>query len=188
MWIDQYMPEHIALVLVQDALGFGYYMEEEFRLYDLGPDDSRMLKPPEWLNHGERLHEWCQVRIYALGLGVWEQETFGDQLILNDFRPVAHQVASAPGPAGGKVAFLALTTDLVLRAFAEYVSGAGIELADELRSEVEEYLRQAWGIDLARGIVNPQLAAVHLPQARGGAAVAAAARSAFAGTVAGAVH
>jgi hypothetical protein len=166
MWIDQYTPEQIALVLMQGALGFEYYMQEEFRLYDLGPDDSRMLKPPEWVNHGKRLHEWCQERIYVLGLGVWEQETFGDQLILDDFHPVARPLAIAPGPEGGKVAFLALTTALVLKAFAEYVSGAGRELADELRGEVETYLREAWGADLARGIVNPELAAVHLPQAR----------------------
>src|SRR5689334_3766795 len=106
MWKDQYTAEQIALVLMQDALGFEYYMQEVFRLYDIGPDaDSRMRKPPEWVNRGGRLHEWCQKRIYALGLDVWEQETFGDQLILDDFHPVARQVASAPGPAGGKVAF-----------------------------------------------------------------------------------
>ena len=189
MWKDQYTAEQIALVLMQGALGFEYYMQEEFRLYDLGPDDaSRMSKPPEWVNHADRLREWCQERIYALGLGVWEQETFGDQLILDDFRPVAQQLASAPGPESGKVAFLALTTALVLKAFAEYVSGAARELADELRGEVETDLREAWGVDVARGIVKPELAGVHLPQARGGAAMAPAARTAHAGAVAGAVH
>ena len=166
MRIDQYTPEQIAIILIEAQLGFEYYMQDVFRLYDLGPDDSRRLQPPRWVSHGERLDEWCQERIRSLGLGVWEQQTFGDQLILQDFHPVARQVASAPGPEGGKVAFLALTTALVLRAFTEYVSGAGRELADELRGEIEEYLRQAWAIDLPRGIVNPALAAVHLPQAR----------------------
>jgi len=115
------------------------------------------------------LHDCCQERIYALGLGVWEQETFGDQLILDDFRPVAQQLASAPGPESGMVAFLDLTTALVLKAFSEYVSGAGRELADELRGEVETDLREAWGVDVAQGIVNPELAGVHLPQARAAA-------------------
>jgi hypothetical protein len=169
MWKDEYTAEQIALVLMQDALGFEYYLQEEFRLYDLGPGGSRRRKPPEWVNHGERLGEWCQERIDALGLGVWEQETFGDQLILDDLHPVARLVASAPGPVGGKGAFLALTTALVLKAFAEYVSGAGRELADELRGEVETDLREAWGVDLARGSINPELAGVHLPQARSAA-------------------
>jgi hypothetical protein len=167
---DQYTAEQIALILMQGALGFEYYMREEFGLYDLGPDDdSRMSKPLEWVNHGERLYDCCQERIYALGLGQWEQGTFGDQLILDDFRPVAQQLASAPGPESGKVAFLALTTALVLKAFAEYVKGAERELADELRGEVETDLREAWGVDVARGIVNPALAGVHLPLARAAA-------------------
>jgi len=162
---DQYTAEQVAVVLLQAAISLEYYMQEEFNLYDVGPG-SRSPAVPTWVKHGYRLSEWCQERVYELGLGVWEQETFTDELMLDDFRPVVQQVASAAGPGRGKVAFLALTTALVLEAFAEVVGGEGKERADELRGAVNAYLRKAWGVDLARGTVSPQLADVHLPLAR----------------------
>ncbi len=162
MWKEKYTAEQIALVLTQATLGLEYFMQEEFCLYDVGPSCAPP-RSPEWLSHCE--DDWFQKRIYELGMGCWEQEFFGDQLFLEDFRPVLKRVASSSGPRRGKVAFLALTTALILKNFAEYVSGVGRQRADDLRAEINKYLRGTWSVDLDRGIVNPELA-LHLTHAR----------------------
>ena len=151
MWKDQCTAEQIALVLMEGALGFEYYMQEEFRLYDLGPDDaSPMSKPPEWVNHADRLREWCQERICAgprrMGAGNLRRPAHPGRFPSG--RPAARE-CSGTGERQGRVP---RSDDRPgVEGLCRIRERGGRELADELRGEVETDLREAWGVDVRAG-------------------------------------
>jgi len=151
----------VSIALLNAALSLEYYMNDEFSLYE--DEKSSAL---DWTDSLSYLLEWSTEQAFDLGVPIYELETWGDALILEDFKPSAKILSEKNQIRGGKLAFLVLALSYVLEAYLNLPNALGAEQVALLLSQFKVYLCEKWQTDLDSGIIDQELNSFHAPMAR----------------------
>jgi hypothetical protein len=150
----------VSIALLNAALSLEYFMNDEFSIYE-----DEKTSTLVWTNSLGHLLEWSTEQAFELGVPIHELETWGDALILEDFKPIAKELSEKNQTRGGKLAFLVLTLSYVLKVYLSLPNALGTEQIVLLLSQLKVYLREKWQTDLDSGIINQELNSFHVPMA-----------------------
>ena len=149
------------MALLYSALSLEYCMDDMYSIYEVEKGNSL-----NWMESFTQLQEWSCEESFEMGLRAYELETWGDELIVEDLKPIADKLVEENQILGGKLAFLVIAFCYVLEAYRKLPNTLGNEQVSVLLSELKVYLRERWQTDLESGIINPELNDFHIPMAK----------------------
>jgi hypothetical protein len=158
---QNYSLQKVAVALLNAALSLEYYMLETYDVYDDEQD-----KKLDWRNSLADLLDWSLEESYKLRIDVHDLEAWGDELLFQDFKPIAEEVIEKSTLTGGKIAFLVLFLSFVLEKYLNIPAALGKEQTHQLHSQLKEYLQASWQTNLDNEIINPELSNIHMSMAR----------------------
>lgn len=77
----------VSTAFLNFALSLEYHMSDEFGLYE-----NKDINSIIWRESLSHLLEWSLDKSFDLGLRAYELETWGDNLLLDDFKPIVEKL------------------------------------------------------------------------------------------------